>query len=101
MNRAPDLEAALKSERSERESEVSSIRETVAKNRDELAESLAKDRADVQDRMDQEAQKAVGKLGEEAAALKTAMERETQERKDETAALSARDDDKSCRETNA
>ena len=48
-----DLEAALKLERSERETEVSSIRETVVKNRDELTESLEKDRADVRDRMDE------------------------------------------------
>ena len=40
-------------ERSERESEVSSIRETAAKNRDDLTESLERDRADVRDRMDQ------------------------------------------------
>ena len=51
----PDLEALLKSEKSERESEVSSIRETAAKNRDDLTESLERDRADVRvrDRMDQ------------------------------------------------
>ena len=34
----------------------------------------------------------MGKLGEETAALKTAIEREVQERKDEASALSARDD---------
>ena len=60
-------------------------------NRDDLTESLERDRADVRDRMDQEAQKAVGKLGEETAALKTAIEREVQERKDEASALSTRD----------
>ena len=35
----------------------------------------------------------MGKLGEETAALKTAIEREVQERKDEAAALSSRLDE--------
>ena len=54
-----DLEAALRSERSERESEATSIRETVAKNREDLAESLEKDRAEVQDRMEEDTKKGI------------------------------------------
>ena len=88
-----DLEAALRLERSERESEATCIRETVAKNREDLAESLEKDRAEVRDRMEEDAQKAVRKLGEETAALKTAIEKEAQERKEEAATLSARIDE--------
>ena len=43
----------------------------------------------------------MGKLGEETAALKTAIEREVQERKDEASALSTRDDIKCCLEIHA
>ena len=41
----------------------------------------------------------MGKLGEETAALKTAIEREVQERKDEAAALSGRIDEETERTT--